>query len=376
MKYKIERASTVPAYLQLYHQIRKDITEGAYRLGDKLPSKRILAEETGISVITVEHSYDLLTEEGYIESRERSGYFAAYREGDLFSVPLESETAQETHEDPGRDERFEIREAAEDRREAFPFSILARTMRRVITEYGDRILVKSPNNGVPELREAISQYLRRSRGIMVKPDQLVIGSGAEYLYTIIVQMLGSERIFGLEDPSYDKIRKVYEASGVKCDMLKLGKEGIRSGELKRTRASVLHVTPFNSYPSGITASASKRNEYIRWAEERGGIIIEDDFDSEFSMSAKAEDTLFSLEPEHTVIYVNTFSETIAPSVRIGYLILPEALAGVLWERVSFYSCTVPVFEQYVLSEFIRDGDFERHINRVRRRRRQRRESML
>ena len=136
------------------------------------------------------------------------------------------------------------------------------------------------------------------------------------------------------------------------------------------------MTPFNSYPSGITASASKRNEYIRWAEERGGIIIEDDFDSEFSMSAKAEDTLFSLEPDHTVIYVNTFSETIAPSVRIGYLILPEALAGTLWKRVSFYSCTVPVFEQYVLSEFIRDGDFERHINRVRRRRRQRRESML
>ena len=133
------------------------------------------------------------------------------------------------------------------------------------------------------------------------------------------------------------------------------------------RATVLHVTPFHSFPSLVTASAGKRREYLRWAEERGGYIVEDDFDSEFSVSSKSEDTLFSLEPNRSVIYMNTFSKTIAPSMRVGYMVLPPALSEQFRREVGFYSCTVPVFEQYVLAELIGSGDFERHINRIRRR---------
>lgn len=186
---------------------------------------------------------------------------------------------------------------------------------------------------------------------------------------MIVQLLGSDRVFALENPSYEKIRRVYEANGVRCDMLKLGHHGIKSSELERTEATVLHVTPFNSYPSGITAGASKRYEYLQWAEKRSGYIIEDNYESELTVSTKNEDTVFALSENGSVIYMNTFSKTVAPSVRVGYMVLPEKLLDNFEKKLGFYSCTVPVFEQYVLAELLNSGDFERHINRVRRERR-------
>ena len=355
MKYRIEKDSPQSAYLQLYHQLRGDIVSGVYPNGKKLPSKRLLAEQTGVSVITVEHAYAILCDEGYLEPRERSGYFVSYSAADCFPV-AEPDSVRQLP-------------SARDLADDFPFSVLAKTMRRVLSEYGESILVKSPNNGCTDLRKAIAAYLARCRGINVAPSQIVIGSGAEYLYGLIVQLLGRERVFALENPSYEKIRRVYLANGVTCDMLRLGSDGIRTSELARTGASVLHVTPFHSFPSGITASAGKRSEYIRWAHSRGGYIVEDDFDSEFTLSSKAEDTLFSLEPKRSVLYLNTFSKTIAPSMRLGYMVLPESLTDAFEQSVGFYSCTVPVFEQYVLAELLSNGDFERHINRVRRRRR-------
>ena len=355
MNYHIEKGAAQSAYLQLYHRLRADIVAGVYPRGGKLPSKRLLAESAGVSLVTVEHAYAILCDEGYLESRERSGYYVVYRAGDCF---------------PGAEPPTEL--AAGEQRTAeneFPFSVLARTMRRVLSDYGEGLLVKSPNNGCAALRQALSDYLARSRGIRVKPSQIVIGSGAEYLYGLIVQLLGRERVYGLENPSYEKIRRVYRANGAACDLLRLGPDGVRTDELRRTRATVLHVTPFHSFPSGVTASAGKRAEYIRWAQERGGYIVEDDFDSEFSLSSKAEDTVFSLEPERSVIYVNTFSKTVAPSIRVGYMVLPPALLDAFEQAVGFYSCTVPLFEQYVLAELLRSGDFERHLNRVRRKRR-------
>lgn len=242
-------------------------------------------------------------------------------------------------------------------------------MRKVITEYDEKILIKSPNHGCPELRYAISSYLARSNGINARPEQIIIGSGAEYLYSLTLQLLGSERTYALESPSYDKIKRVYSLGGAKCDMLKLGSDGIKTDELERTSATVLHVTPFNSFPSGVTASASKRYEYLSWARERDGFIIEDNYDSELTVSTKNEDTLFSTSENGSVIYLNTFSRTVAPSVRVGYAVLPERLLDEFEAKLGFYSCTVPVFEQYVLAELIENGDFERHINRVRRLRR-------
>ena len=418
-QYSIDPHLKQPAYLQLYLRIREDITSGLYPYGSKLPSKRFLAAETGTSVITVQHTYDLLSDEGYIRSKERSGYFVCYKEGETFPVASPDMGAGYSLSDTGLpgggtglsgagfgtsggstglpgagvgtsggtggsaapDASSELSAALEisdipvrgpivtPEQERFPFSVLARTARKVLTDYGEDLLERSPNFGTALLRETIAQYLARSRRINVLPEQIVIGSGSEYLYNLIVQMLGRDRIFALEDPSYEKIRLVYEASDVRCEMLPMDREGVKLGALYKSAAGVLHVTPFNSYPSGITATASRRAGYIRWAAGGDRFIVEDDFDSEFSMSTKAEDTLFSLEPARSVIYMNTFTRTVSPGIRVGYMVLPASLSALLLEKIAIYSCTVPVYTQYILAELIRSGDFERHINRVRRRRR-------
>lgn len=349
MKYQIDRASPESAYLQLYKQLRQDMVSGLLPRGTKLPSKRLLAEELGLSVITVEHAYALLADEGYVEARPRSGYYAAFGAG--APPPLRRPALAE----------MQARGAPED----FPFSLLAKTMRGVLSDYGRRILVKSPNAGCPELQEAVAAYLGRSRGLSVSPRQIVIGSGAEYLYGLVLQLLGRDRLIALEDPSYEKIRRVYEAHGGRCTLLPMGDGGIDSRALARCRAGALHVTPFHSYPSGVTATAAKRHEYAAWARSRDAVIIEDDYDGELASLTRQIETVFSLAPER-VIYINTFSKTLAPAMRGGYMVLPEPLLQDFDRRLGFYSCTLPVFDQLVLAEFIDAGHLERYINRRRR----------
>ncbi|MBQ3079917.1 MAG: PLP-dependent aminotransferase family protein [Clostridia bacterium] len=357
MKYRIKPKSGTPAYMQLYSAVKHEIISGAYPYDTRLPSKRMLAEEAGVSVITVEHAYAILADEGYIRAKQKSGYYVSYRETDFLSTFEPAHEATLTLTNLHSPEN------------AFPLSVLFRTMRRVMADMGDRLLVKSPNHGLTELRHAVKNYLMRSAGFSVRAEQIIIGSGAEYLYGLIVQLFGNNSIFALESPSYDKIRKVYQGLGVQCEMLKMGVDGIKTTELARSNASLLHVTPFHSYPTGITASATKRAEYINWARKRNAYIVEDNYDSEFTKSTKAEDAIFSLSKDQNVIYVNTFSGTVAPSIRAGYMVLPEPLLHEFESRLGFYSCTVPVFEQYVLASLIESGDFERHINRVRRSRR-------
>ena len=343
-------------YLTLYAALRDEIIRGVWPCGMRLPSRRQIAGERGLSVVTVEHSYELLCQEGYAESRPRSGYFVTYRPSDGFAA---AEGAPRWHPGAAGNGGGE---------ERFPFSVLARAMRKVLADYGEAILDKAPNAGCDSLREALSRYLARNRGIRAGAGQIVIGAGAEYLYGLVVEMLGNDRVFAIESPSYEKIEQVYRARGVACELLPLGKDGIRSQALRDTRATVLHITPFRSFPSGVTASASKRAEYIRWAAG-DRYIVEDDFESEFSLLRKPEETVYALSGGGNVIYMNTFSRTVSSSLRVGYMVLPEALLPLFEARVGFYSCTVPAFEQHVLAELIDSGDFERHINRIRRRKR-------
>ena len=353
MKYTVDKSQR-PVYLQIYRQIRQDIIDGLYPVGTKLPSIRLMCDELGVSTVTVNHAYGLLCDEGYAEGRERSGFVAIFRKDDSFAVATESATVKLPMEHGKRDYPD------------FPFSVLSRTMRGILTDYGEDILERSPGAGCLQLREAIRKYLARNRGISVSAEQIVIGSGSEYLYSLIIELLGKRRIFGIESPSYKKIEQVYRAAEVSYEHLPLSRDGIDGAALQGTGASVLHTTPYRSFPTGITATASKRHEYIRWARRGDRYIIEDDFESEFSVSTKAEETLFSLSEQENVIYLNTFSKTVSPSLRVGYMVLPARLAVEFSERLGFYSCTVPTFEQLVIAELINSGDFERHINRVRR----------
>ena len=353
MRYVLNKEKR-PVYLQLYSQLREDIVSGVYPFGSKLPSKRALAAETGVSTVTVEHAFALLCDEGYASAKQRSGFVVTFRKDDGFAAA--SKGSPDYH--PSRSRMHTYPD--------FPLSVLSQTMRRVLAEHGDLLLEKSPNMGCSELREAIARYLARNRGIRVDAAQIIIGAGAEYLYGLIVALLGRSSTFAIESPSYNKIEQVYRAAELRYDSLPLTREGIDSGALAATDANVLHTTPYRSYPSGVTASASKRHEYVRWASEKNRYIIEDDFESEFSVSTKPAETLFGLSDRDNVIYLNTFSKTISPSLRVGYMVLPRHLVPLYEEKLGFYSCTVPTFLQYVLCELIEGGDFERHINRVRR----------
>lgn len=358
MKYIIDDSSKTPAYLQLYTQVRDDIINGVYPINSKLPSKRTISTDAGVSTVTVEHAYALLCDEGYAESRERSGYFVSFRTDDGF-VPVHP---AETKVAMSHTNHTEIESE-------FPFSVLAKTMRKIITDMDTGILERSPNLGCLSLREAICEHLARSKGIRASTEQIVIGSGSEYLYTLLVELLGRDRVYAIESPSYKKIEQVYSASDAIIQKLPLCNDGIESQALQLCEADVLHISPYRSYPSGVSASASKRHEYLRWAEKGERYIIEDDFESEFNISKKPVETLFSHSPKDNVIYMNTFSKTISPSLRIGYMVLPKELGDKYDEKLGFLSCTVPTYIQYVMAELLTNGDFERHINRVRRKKR-------
>ena len=349
MKYIIDTGSHIPAYQQLYARVREDIINGIYPVGSKIPSKRTVALDSNVSTVTVEHAYALLCDEGYIESRERSGFFVIFRAEDGFvSSPAQSNTqAQKPRPAHQGDTHTD-----------FPFSVLAKTMRKVISDNGEGMLERSPNLGTTELREAIRVYLAQNRGILADIDQIVIGSGSEYLYTLLVELLGRDKIYAIESPSYKKIEQVYRAAEINYESLSLTPSGIDSSALNSSKSDILHTTPYRSYPSGVTATASKRHEYLRWANEGEKYIIEDDFESEFSVSTKPTETLFALSTKDNVIYLNTFSKTISPSLRIGYMVLPKHLVEVYDDKLGFYSCTVPTFMQYVLTELIDNGDFK------------------
>ena len=380
LTYAINQRDDKSKYYYLYSAIKADILSGTLKKNEKLPSKRSLAEHLGVSLITVETAYQMLKDEGYIESRERSGYYVT--ELKLLGKKVNFDRELELLEHSGRKQLHLLenkqemqgktldtgKESVAQENSLFPESVYFKTVRSVLNDYGSVLLEKSPNEGCAILRNAIAKYLLRYRGIFAQPEQIIIGSGAEHLYSTIVRMFGNDKVYGLENPSYQQIRIVYEGMGAVCEMLKMGKEGILSTELERTQADVLHVTPFHSYPSGVTATVRKRQEYLEWAKSGERIIIEDDFDSEFFMPGKPIDTLYMSDDSQSVVYINTFSKSLSPSIRIGYMILPEKYLELYREKMGDFSCTVPVLDQYVLAEFIDKGHFEQHLNRVRRQR--------
>jgi GntR family transcriptional regulator/MocR family aminotransferase len=340
-------------YYSLYEKLKSDIISGEYKAGQKLPSKRVMADMTGYSQITVENAYGILEQEGYIIPKERSGYFVC----EIKAFSKEGGEAVK---------RVKLEEPTPPTSEAFEYSLWFKTVRKVISERDKELFIKAPTAGCAVLRNAISDYLLRYRGMVAPPERIIIGSGSEQLYETAVKILGRDKVYGIEDPSYKQIEKVYLETGVKIKKLKMGEEGIETGELESSGAKVLHVTPFSSFPSGVTATVKKRYEYLNYARKNNGYIIEDDFASEFFIPGNPIQSLYGLDGGERVVYVNTFSKSLSPAMRIGYMIIPESLIYIYKEKADGFSCSVPVLDQYVLSEFISSGSFERHLSRVRR----------
>ena len=355
--YELSHESKTPLYVQLYEAIRADILSGSLPGGEKLPSKRALAEHLSLSKITVETAYAQLLDEGYLTSRERSGYFVAHMPL-LAKAPAryEPETAKAPEPEPQQNAAAEL----------FPFSVWAKLMRSVILDEGQYLLQPVPNGGLLPLRRAIAGELARQRGLVVQPEQIVIGAGTEYFYALLAQFLGRGQRFAIEDPCHRTLAQVYSRSGAEVVPVPMDESGIRVAELEASGAQIVHVSPSHQYPTGTVMPIPRRQELLAWmgrGEER--FLIEDDYDSEFRFDAHPVPAMQSLDDGGRVIYMNSFSKSLAPGIRIACMVLPQSLLARYRRDFATYANTVSRFEQQTLARFIREGYFTRHLARER-----------
>ena len=366
LTYELKKTPLVPLYEALYRCIRSDILSGKLAAGEKLPSKRALAAHLEVSKITVETAYSQLAAEGYIAPREKVGYFVeAVQTLPAATVPpaaakteLALPMVDLTANIPAR----------------FPFSVWSKLQRQVLLDHGHQLLEPVPHQGVEALRCAIAQHLAGFRGMQVDPQNIIIGAGTDFLYNLLLQLLGQDSVYALEEPGYGKIRKIYAAAGAKSIPVPMDNFGVIPEAI--ADAKVLHISPSHHFPSGIITPIGRRQALLNWASEGEKWIIEDDYDSEFRFNAHPMSAMYSQQEHGRVIYMNSFSKSLAPSIRIGYMVLPPALMQRFSRELAFYSCTVSAFEQYTLARFISQGHFEKHINRMRKFYRSRRNRLV
>ena len=371
LTYDMSERGGLPLYEYLCRRIRADILSGVLAAGEQLPSRRALAQHLGVSMVTVDTAYGQLVDEGYLRAAPRRGYFVAQ----VQAVP---ETPHPPVALPQPETPVWMDLVSNHTPEAlFPFSIWARLTRTVISERGAQLLSPVPYHGVPELRQAIAAHLRRFRGLDADPACIVVGAGAEYLYPMVVQFLGRDRRYGVENPGYGKIARIYAQNGADIVYLGMDREGVRMDALEQSGAQVVHLSPSHHFPTGIVTTMARRQALLRWAQAAPDrYILEDDYDSEFRFTGKPLRPLQSLDGAGRTLYLNTFSKTISPAFRISYLVLPRALAAEYGARMAFYASPVPALDQYVLAQFLDGGYFERHIGRMKRAYRVRRDAVI
>lgn len=364
LTYSFEEKGPEPLYLYLARCIKNDIISGAILPGEKLPSKRAFAKNLGLSVITIENAYGQLLDEGYLYSVEKSGYYASDVKENIRKkkTPVGEENLVLT----GGKTRF-LCDFSSNAVEPslFPFSVWSRLLRDELSKDRDRLMEAPPAGGVYYLREAIASYLKEFRNMDVTPQQIIIGGGTEYLLGLLVQLLGFGKIYAVTDPGFEKIGKIYESCGAACRFLPASEEDTFVRDLQKNNIDVLHVSPSHHYPLGSRIPLSRRYELLSWAEGGDRFLIEDDYDSEMRAEGRPLPTLFSIDAGSRVVYLNTFTKTLASTIRISYMVLPEPLVKAFYDRLSFYACTVSNFEQYTLARFVDEGYFEKHLNRCR-----------
>ena len=372
LTYKLDRNSAASLYEQLYRYIKQDIVSGRLACNEKLPSKRMLADHLKLSVVTVKAAYEQLIAEGYLFAVEKKGYYVNAVDNPQRSaaspMPVEKVT--------GKKYRLDLVSNSISA-EYFPFALWARTMRRTLLDHEGELLRSAPFNGAEALRNAIADSLWQFRGMQVDPNNIIIGAGTEFLYGLLIQLLGMDCCYAVEDPGYGKISRIYESHGVRVVHIPLDEKGLSPVELRRSGAQVVHLSPSHHYPTGTVMPIGRRQELLRWGEEaKERYILEDEYDSEFRFVGKPIPTLYSVDEHECVINLKTFSKTIAPSIRISYMVLPDGLMKKYRRELSFYSCTVSSFEQYTLAEFMNAGSYEQHINRMRTRYRKKRDEVI
>lgn len=419
LTYSFSNKGELSMYEYLYRCIRSDIEAGAIAPGEKLPSKRSFARHLGVSLITVEGAYSQLIAEGYLRAEPRRGYFAcdlnssgvvSGRKPSLLGVGSSSlGTTHPTDGDllpeEGLAQAYASLAAAgrprEDRIDAdgqsatlasssgengfngeavfadftgssvplgmFPYAAWAKSLRDALTRESERMLVGETGfAGTLRLRKAVADHLRGFRGMEVDPECIVVGAGSQVLYNWLVQLLGRNLHYGVEDPGYLRLSRIYEANNVELSHIPLDENGIDMASVVESSADVLHLMPSHQFPTGIVTSIGRRYELLGWASAKDNrYLVEDDYDCEFRLTGRPIPSLQSIDATGKVIYANTFTKSLGPAFRIGYLVLPPELADRFRRELGFYSCTVSAIDQLALARFIESGDYERHVNRLR-----------
>ena len=363
LTYSFENKGGDSLYEYLYKQIKADIVNRILSPDEKLPSKRALAKHLSVSTITVENAYSQLCAEGYLYSVPKSGFYVS----DISTSTPSSgkKPVHHTHTVPETPAYFADFVNNSTTTDTFPFATWTKLLRETMAEHAANLMARSPSAGIIQLRSAIADYLYQFRGMSVEPEQIIIGAGTEYLYGLLIQLLGHDKLYAVEDPGYQKITKIYRSNHVACVPIPLDRHGIKLKELHLSGADILHISPAHHFPTGIVTPVSRRYEILSWASIGERYIIEDDYDSEFRLQGKPIPSLYSIDTSDKVIYINTFSKSLASTIRISYMILPKPLLMRYNRELSFYSCTVSNFEQYTLAKFIEKGYLEKHINRMR-----------
>lgn len=362
LTYDLDARGKTPLYQYLYQHIRDDIESGRIAAHEQLPSKRALAAHLHTSVITVQNAYQQLLIEGYLYSKEKVGYFAE----DLHRRPR-AQSGADVPYSIGSTEHAYFADFSSNKVQTslFPTTALRKLVREAMSLDDPALYNTIPYNGAAVLRRSIADYLQRFKGMQVSPEQIVIGCGTEYLYSRLMQLFPNETVLGLEDPGNHKFAQIASLYGIDCRYVPIDREGVKLEALAESDVSLLHLSPANSFPIGSVMPIRKRLDVLAWLYERDDrYLVEDDFDSEINSYGSMTLPVFHHDYQGRTIYLNSFSKTLLPSLRVAYMVLPVRLLRAYRKTMTFYSCTVSGFIQYVYARLLSDGYFERHLNHM------------
>jgi len=368
-------------YQQIYEYIRDEIRTGKLLAGEKLPSTRSLAEYLQVARSTVDLSYSQLVAEGYVEARPCKGYFVSPVEELLeLSVRKPEKTARgadlTSHRENSRQVRYDFSPHAVSLRD-FPLATWKKITRNILVDANSEMFALGDAQGDYRLRETISRYLHSSRGVNCRPEQIIVGAGTDYLFMLLEKILGRHVPVAMEEPTYQRAYRIFQSFAYEIITVPMDGSGMKVEELQKTHARLAYVMPSHQFPTGIVMPIGRRMELLKWAVEgEDSYLIEDDYDSEFRYRGKPIPSLQASDLNDRVIYMGTFSKSIAPAIRVGYMVLPERLLARYLENCGCYASTVSRIDQRILNEFICDGYFERYLNKMRKIYRERHDYLL
>ena len=385
LSYNMDDREQLPLYEYLYRCIKNDILDGNLVPDDRLPSKRPLAEHLGISLITVEGAYSQLQAEGYIYALPRKGYYVCNlpsnlpRRNQAALNPLYNNAVHTNREDEEPPSNLVADFSHPTLSANSPAAQLwGKTLRSTLAhEPQSELFCSQPAQGSKRLRNAIACYLSQARGMSVSPDCVVIGAGAQMLYTYVSLLFGANAPIALENPGYPRLKGIYSALGHDICPIDLDGDGIGVFQLERSRAQIAHVMPSHQFPTGRVMSISRRYELLGWASRRPErYIVEDDYDWEFRFAGKPIPSLESIDVKSKVIYISTFSKSLSSALRVAFAILPPALMERFESKLGFLTSTVSALDQIALARLIESGDYEKHLNRYRKQSRATRDALV